>query len=113
MSNAENNLNYCKIAGMVPIRNDVEDDPMFGQEGPYSGFIRQLDLDNLAFGTSYGAFDYADMHQGMMHLEIQKYLVGEQSAKDVLFNIGTELERRMKQYLKVHPGTKVEEPVFP
>lgn len=113
MSDAENNLNYCKIAGMVPIRNDVGDDPMFGEEGPYAGFIEQLEYKNLAFATAYGAFDYTDMHQEMMHTEIQKYLLGEQSAKDVLVNIGTELESRMKKYLRENPGTKVEEPFYP
>ena len=53
------------------------------------------------------------MHQEMMHTEIQKYLLGEQSAKDVLVNIGTELESRMKKYLRENPGTKVEEPFYP
>lgn len=113
LSNAENNMEYCKIAGMVPIRNDVEDDPMFGVDGPYGGFLVQLDYENLAFGCGYGAFDYTDMHQDMMHTEIQKYLLGQQSAKDALFNVCTELETRMKKYLADNPDATVEAPIYP
>jgi len=113
LCNAENNMEYCKIAGMVPIRNDVEDDPMFGVDGPYGGFLVQLDYENLAFGTGYGAFDYTDMHQDMMHTEIQKYLLGQQSAKDALFNVCEELQARMKQYLADNPDVTVEVPLYP
>ena len=109
----QNNMEYCKIAGMVPIRNDVEDDPMFGVDGPYGGFLVQLDYENLAFGTGYGAFDYTDMHQDMMHTEIQKYLLGQQSAKDALFNVCEELQARMKQYLADNPDVTVEVPLYP
>ena len=45
-----------------------------------------------------------------MHEEIQKYLLGKQSAETSLKNVSNELERRMKAYLKENPGSKVEKP---
>ena len=50
------------------------------------------------------------MHQGMMHEELQKYLLGRQSAEDSLFRVVLELERRMKAYLAENPGSSVEKP---
>lgn len=55
-----------------------------------------------------GAFDYTDMHQGMMHEEIQKYLLGDEDAETALDTIADELETRMKNYLKENPDAKVE-----
>jgi len=48
------------------------------------------------------------MHQGMMHEEIQKYLLGDEDAETALDTIADELETRMKNYLKENPDAKVE-----
>jgi multiple sugar transport system substrate-binding protein len=45
-----------------------------------------------------------------MHEELQKYLLGNQSAEDALFKVVRELERRMKAYLAENPGSAVEQP---
>ena len=113
LSAPENSTEYCQIAGMLPIRNDVGDNEMYGENGPYSGFFVQLDYDNLVAPAGYGAFDYTDMHQDMMHTEIQKYLLGQQSGADVMNHIGEELEARMKKYLADNPGATVEAPRTP
>ena len=109
----ENNMQYCKNAGMIPIRNDSGDDPAYGPDGPYAGFLEQMDYPNLVFGTSYGAFDFTDLHQDMLHTEVQKYLLGQQSAEDVMTHIGTEMEKRMKAYLAENEGTSVEKAASP
>ena len=113
LSQPENSMNYCKIAGMLPIRNDVGDDPLYGEGGPYSGFLVQLDYPNLVYPASYGAFDYTDLHQDAMHTEIQKYLLGQQTAADVMNNLGNELTARMKQYLADNPDATIESPRLP
>lgn len=63
---------------------------------------------DLVVPATMGAFDYTDMHQGMMHEEIQKYLLGDEDAETALDTIADELETRMKNYLKENPDAKVE-----
>jgi len=113
LSQPENSMAYCQIAGMLPIRNDVGDNELYGEDGPYGGFLVQLDYENLVFPAGYGAFDYTDLHQDAMHTEIQKYLLGQQSGADVMNNIGEELEKRMKAYLAENEGAAVEAPQIP
>ena len=106
----DNNIEYCKMGGLIPIKKDVADDPTYGTEGPYSAFVKQLNNPDLVVPVSYGPFEYTDMHQGMLHEEVQKYLLGSQDAKTSLGNISKELEARMKKYLADNPGFTVEAP---
>lgn len=50
------------------------------------------------------------MHQGMLHEEVQKYLLGKEPAETALSKITNELQKRMKQYLKDNPKATVETP---
>ena len=111
LNRPDNNIKYCKMGGLIPIKNDIAGDATFGLNGPYSAFVQQLNDPNTIIPTSYGPFNYTDMHQGMMHEEVQKYLLGQQDAKTSLYNILNELESRMKKYLSDNPGYKVEQPV--
>jgi multiple sugar transport system substrate-binding protein len=72
--------------------------------------VKQLNDPNLVVPCSYGAFDYTDMHQGMLHEEVQKYLLGKESAEDSLGKITGELQKRMQKYLKDNPKATVETP---
>lgn len=111
LASTENNIEYCKMNGLIPIRTDVGDDDTYGPDGPYAVFLEELSQDNLVFPTTYGAFDYTDLHQGMFHNELQKYLLGQQSSADTLNNIGAELTKRMKAYLEENEGATVEAPL--
>lgn len=104
------NINYCKLTGLIPIKKAIGDDPLYGSDGPYAAFVQQLDDPAMVVPCAFGPFNYTDMHQGMMHEEIQKYLLGEESARVALLNVANELERRMKEYLKDNPGSSVEKP---
>ena len=106
----ENNIEYCKMGGLIPIKNDVGDDETYGENGPYAPFLAQLNDPNFTVPPTYGAFNYTDLHQDMFHTELQKYLLGQQSAEDVLNHIGDELTARMKQYLADNEGAEVEKP---
>lgn len=110
LNRSDNNIEYCKMGGLIPIKKDVSNDATYGENGPYSAFVKQLNNPNLVVPCSFGPFDYTDMHQGMLHQEIQKYLLGKESAEKALTTITDELQKRMKQYLKDHPGSTVEEP---
>lgn len=108
LSRSENSIEYCKMFGLIPIKKDVENDPTYGLEGPYATFVQQLNDSDLAVPTTFGPFDYTDLHQGMFHEEIQKYLLGDQDAETSLTYITAELENRMKQYLTDNPDATVE-----
>src|SRR5450830_1739659 len=98
------------MGGLIPIKKAVSNDPTYGVNGAYSAFVKQLNNPDLVVPVQYGAFDYTDMHQGMLHEEVQKYLLGKEDAKTALGKITAELESRMKKYLADHKGSTVEQP---
>ena len=106
----DNNIEYCKMGGLIPIKNDVGDDDTYGEDGPYAVFLDELNDPNFTVPPMYGPFNYTDLHQDMFHTELQKYLLGQQSAEDVLNHIGDELTTRMKQYLADNEGSTIESP---
>lgn len=108
MTRPENNIEYCKKTGEIPIKKDVAEDPTFGKSGPYAVFAQQLNDPDVAVPATFGPFDFTDLHQGLFHEEIQKYLLGKEDAKTSLDNICNELQKRMTAYMKEHPDTKVE-----
>ncbi|MFH2115110.1 MAG: sugar ABC transporter substrate-binding protein [Spirochaetota bacterium] len=110
LTRPDNNIEYCKLTGLIPIKNAVGNDPFYGPNGPYATFVQQLNDPAMVVPVSFGPFNITDLHQGAMHEEIQKYLLGKQDAKTSLENVSKELERRMKLYLKENPGSAVEEP---
>lgn len=109
LSESENNIAYCEMGGMIPIKKDAAEDPKFGEDGPMGVFIQQLNDPNLVVPATFGQFDSTDISNGLMYEESQKYLLGQQSAEEALNNICTELEKRMKEYLVENPGS-VEQP---
>lgn len=106
----ENNIEYCKMGGLIPIKKDVADDPTYGLDGPYAAFVQQLSDPALVVPCAFGPFDVTDLHQGLLHEEIQKYLLGKQDAETALSNITNALEERMKKFLADNPGSAVEQP---
>ena len=63
---------------------------------------------DLAVPTTFGPYDYTDLHQGMFHEEIQKYLLGDEDAKTALTTITDEMQTRMTAFLEENPDTIVE-----
>jgi multiple sugar transport system substrate-binding protein len=110
LTRPDNNIEYCKMGGLIPIKKDVQNDPTYGTNGAYSAFVKQLNNPDLVVPVAYGPFDYTDMHQGMLHEEVQKYLLGKQDAKTSLDKISGELQTRMKKYLADHKDATVETP---
>jgi len=110
LTRPDNNIEYCKLTGLIPIKTAVGDDPFYGPNGPYAAFVQQLNDPAMVVPVAFGPFNFTDMHQGMMHEEMQKYLLGKQSAKVSLTNVVSELEKRMKAYLADNPGSAVEQP---
>lgn len=110
LSEPENNIEYCKLTGEIPIKKDVGDDPYFGEDGVYATFVQELSDSDLVVPTGYGAWDSTEIQQGPLYEEIQKYLLGEQDAQTALDNICTMLEEGMKEYLSENDGATVDTP---
>ena len=110
LSRADINIEYCKLFGLVPVKSDVGDDPLYGPDGPYATFMAELNDPDLVVPCAFGPFDYTDLHQSTMHEEMQRYLLGEEDAETALHAVADELEARMKEYLAENPGSTVEEP---
>ena len=111
LNRSDNSIEYCKMGGLIPIKTDLTGDPTFGITGTYRAFVQQLNDPNMVIPTTYGPFNYTDMHQGMMHEEIQKYLLGQQDARTALDIILNELESRMKKYMVDNPSYQIEQPL--
>lgn len=110
MTRPDINIEYCKLTGLIPIKKDVGEDPLYGPDGYYAAFVQQLNDPAMVVPCAFGPFNYTDMHQGMMHEEIQKYLLREEDAYTALHNVSDELEARMQAYLAENPGSAVEQP---
>ena len=104
------NIDYCKLTGLIPVKKDVGDDPLYGPDGYYATFVQQLNDPAMVVPCAFGPFSYTDMHQSTMHEEMQRYLLGEEDAATALTNVSDELEARMIQYLADNPGSAVEQP---
>lgn len=110
LTRPENNIEYCKMGGLIPIKKDVAGDATYGETGAYSAFVKQLNNPDLVVPCAFGPFDFTDMHQGMLHEEVQKYLLGQKDAETALNTICAELQARMQKYLADNPGSTVETP---
>ncbi len=108
----ENNIKYCKMTGDIPVRREVQDDPLYGKDGPYGPFVEQLDDPNLCIPDGLGPFNSTDLQQDMLVTELQRYLMGEKTAQEVCDTIANELTSRMKQYLADNEGATVGSPVY-
>ena len=110
LTRPDNNIEYCKLTGLIPVKKAVGDDPFYGPDGYYAAFVQQLNDPAMVVPCAFGPFSFTDMHQGMMHEEMQKYLLGQQDAETSLGTVASELEARMIQYLADNPGSAVEQP---
>ncbi len=99
LSSPEVNLEYCKTFGCVPLYTSTMQDPFF-TEGAMKGFSDRLLSENIAhvywpnFITQLPFFlgEYA---KG----EVQKYLLGEQTAEDTVANLDNWLNTEYEKYL--------------
>ena len=93
---------------MIPIKKAASDLELYSEDGYYGVFLQQLNDPNVAVPTSFGTFDFTDLHQGLFHEEMQSYLLGDQSAEDALTNICDALQERMDEYMEEYPDAGIE-----
>ena len=112
MTTAENQADYCVLTGQIPIKKEASGLDYYSEDGYYGAFLHQMNQENVAIPATYGPFDYTDLHQGLLHEEVQSYLLGDESAEDALNNICTALQERMDEYLAENPDTEIETALF-
>lgn len=108
LTDAANQAEYCEITGMIPIKKAASDLELYSADGYYGVFLQQLNDPTVAVPTTFGAFDFTDLHQGLLHEEVQSYLLGDQSSAEALGNICTALQERMDEYMAENPGAGIE-----
>lgn len=108
MTDSEKQAEYCELTGEIPIKRDAEDLEYYGEDGYYGVFLTQLNSSDLAVPASIGPFDYTDLHQGLLHEEIQSYLLGDVDAETALNTICDALQERMDEYLEENPDAEIE-----
>lgn len=107
----EQNLEYCKLLGVLPVMAAIGDDPYFGEDGPYATFIKIVNDPDVVVPPTYNVGDFNEVQQGPLFEEIQKYLLGEETAEESFNNICDALEGVVKEYLAENPGASVEKPL--
>lgn len=108
LTDAANQAEYCETTGMIPIKKEASDLDLYSEDGYYGTFLQQLNDPNVAVPTTFGTFDFTDLHQGLFHEEIQSYLLGDQTAEDALGNICEALQERMDEYMEENPDAGIE-----
>ena len=108
MTDSSNQAEYCQTTGEIPIKKDASDLDYYSEDGYYGVFLQEMNDDTLAVPTTFGPFDYTDLHQGLFHEEIQSYLLGDETAEEALGNICDALQERMDEYMADNPDAEVE-----
>ncbi|BBI33873.1 ABC transporter substrate-binding protein [Cohnella abietis] len=107
LSKPENNNKYSKVMTMIPIMQDSLKDPEIGQ-GPMKGFIDMLNDPKLIPPADYGKFpELGEFRESLMDAEVQKYLLGTQSAEDTMKHLGDFLTKAQQKFMKDHPDIPV------
>jgi len=107
LSKPESNNKYSKVMTMIPIMQDSLKDPEFGQ-GPMKGFIDGLNDPKLIPPADYGKFpELGEFKESFMDAEVQKYLLGAQSAEDTMKHLGDFLTKAQQKFMKENPDIPV------
>ena len=112
MTTAEKQADYCVLTGQIPIKKEASDLDYYSLDGYYGTFLNQMNQTNVAIPATYGPFDYTDLHQGLLHEEVQSYLLGDVTAEEALNTICDALQERMDEYLAENPDAEIETALF-
>lgn len=107
----EQNLEYCKLLGVLPVMSAIGDDPYFGEDGPYATFVKIVNDSDVVVPPTYNVGDFNEIQQGPLFEEMQRYLLGEETAEESFNNICDLLEGVVKEYLAENPDASVEKPL--
>ncbi|MBP1995111.1 ABC transporter substrate-binding protein [Paenibacillus eucommiae] len=111
LSSPENNKKYSETLTMIPIFKSTGD---AASVGPVQGFIDALDDPASYLVADLGLFpELGEFREGFMDAEIQKYLLGNQTAEQALQNLGNFLTKAQQKYMKEHPDVPIPHTIKP
>ena len=101
----ENNLKYCETNLYIPVMQSAGSSPRFS-EGPMSAFVETMNDPNFIRNPFYGYFpEQAEFMESFYDVEMQKYLLGQQSAQQTVQNISDYLTQVQQAFMKTSPET--------
>lgn len=107
MLTPENNRDICEANYTIPVMQGAEDDPRFA-EGPLSGFLEGLQDEHFVREPYYGYFpELAEFQETIYDNEVQRYLLGQQTAEESVKNISDFLTNAQQKYMKENPDTPI------
>lgn len=112
LSSPEINMIYCKGNTLLPIVKEASSDTYFGQ-GPMKGYVDMMSGSNYALAPALGYFpELNEFRESLMDAEVQKYLLGNQSAEATMNKLSDWLTTHQKKYMKDHPEIPVPGPRY-
>lgn len=103
MLEPENNFKFCDADYRVPVMEGAEDDPRFAE---MKGFIAGMSDPTFVREPFYGYFsELGEFMETYYDAEMQKYLLGQQSAEESVKNISDYLTTAQQKYMKENPDT--------
>lgn len=105
MMSPENNMEYCETNLYIPVMQGAEDDPRFTQGG-MEGFVASMNDENFVRNPFYGYFpELTEFAETVYDSELQKYLLGQQTAEEAVANISDFLTEAQQRFMESSPDT--------
>lgn len=103
MLEPENNRTTCEANLYIPVMKGAEDDPRF-TEGGMEAFVEAINDPDFVREPFYGYFpELAEFMETVYDTEVQKYLLGQQSAEESVKNISDYLTNAQQEYMAENP----------
>ena len=105
MLKPESNLTYCETNLYIPVTKGAENDPRF-TEGGMSGFVKSMNDEMFIREPFYGYFpELVEFMESVYDVEMQKYLLGQQTAEQSVENISNYLTEAQQRYMAENPDS--------
>ncbi len=105
------NIDVTKVNLYIPVMKGAESDPVF-TDGPMAGFARSLNDPGFVRNPYYGYFpEVGEFTESFQDSEIQKYLLGKQSAEQAVKNISDFLTKNQQKFMKEKPEVPIPDSV--
>ena len=103
MLEPENNRKLSEACLFIPVMEGAEDDPRF-TEGGMKGFVESMNDSTFIREPFYGYFpELGEFMETFYDAEVQKYLLGQQTAEESVKNISDYLTKAQQKYMKENP----------
>ncbi|MBR2950151.1 MAG: sugar ABC transporter substrate-binding protein [Lachnospiraceae bacterium] len=101
----EPNAEWCELFYNIPVTRSLANDPKF-KTGKMAGFIETLEDPNFVRRPTYGYFSEVTEFSETIHdQEVQRYLLGQQTAQEALDNVAAFLTEKQQAFMKENPDT--------